>query len=79
MQKLPDLGQKYWTAFPEGVDDEDETQDGYTDTQLVREWICGAEPVFDELVVKRCKVFLTLEDAAMDARATMKAEVARLL
>lgn len=84
MQKLPEVGQKYWTAFPQNAVDWDvESEDGvlieYTDTQLVREWICGAEPVFDELVVKRCKVFLTLEEAAVDARATMEDKEARLL
>lgn len=69
-------GQKYWTIWPVTTDwtayDHTETiLREFSDEELIREWVCGVEPVFDEWAMKRVKIYTSRDDCIKDARAKL--------
>lgn len=61
-------GQHYWTIYPTQIEDDEVL----SDADLVREWVLGENPVFDELASKRCVIFHDKDEAIKVARAVLE-------
>lgn len=61
-------GQHYWTIYPTQGDDDE----ALSDAELMREWVWGENPWFDELASKRCVLFHEKAEAVKVARAVLE-------